>query len=655
MKYADLKSFIEEKHFNILKKAIDDYLKNNNIKKVFSVDSIHIETLNCKEKLENFDYSAYGILAAFMNLSYERVIIVMNVGISCVVFDINDSSKIDTRFFTANLKGDINNWYDSVKVYDVEETAIEKFVEGDIFNQFLLPDIDNNSLEIWADKITSSYIKNALYDGYSLPVHSIIWQLKMDIFEADLPENCLGRMYFRKSKATIYDRGDPRFPISKSENADIKPGTMLINKEMNFLGGESSQILTIAHEISHWYLHKNLFKLLELLDSDIEMFSCEEVPPQWNDKMDNFQKAHWYAEWQANELAIKIAMPRALVEEALQEAYKTSEETYKSKGEIIQETLGKISDLFSVPVWVGKQRLRQLEYDIFDGVHLNIDEAEYQPIYFTPGTLKANQTFIINRSDYDKIYNNNPNFAELIDNNKYIYLGHVVCMKKTKYIDLKNIAGKYCLMLSDYASEHADKCCIIFNLKSAADLKQPYEFYGQAYFNNNADSSRFTEYKYDSSYKHKQSDEEREKETQKSLKAMKEIRAIYNAFETDKYSSFALKLFYHMKRKNITVDNLSERSKLSVTTIEKYRTKKVKKIPIENVMAICIGLNLPELLCRQMIKTSGNALTNDDEGLAYELLLKGHTGKGENIDHWNEILSDLNIAPIPNKRGNVKK
>ena len=226
---------------------------------------------------------------------------------------------------------------------------------------------------------------------------------------------------------------DPRFSKCKFENDNIKPGTMLINKEMNFLGGEISQILTIAHEISHWYLHKKLFKLLELLDSDIEMFSCEKMPSHWDDKMDDFQKAHWYAEWQANELAIKVAMPSAIVKEALQEAYnEVSKKPYINKGYMIEETLEKLSDLFNVPTWVGKQRLRQLEYDIFDGVYLNIDGVDYQPIYFTPGTLKPNQTFIISRSDYDKIYNNNPNFAELIDNNKYIYLGHVVCMKKYK-------------------------------------------------------------------------------------------------------------------------------------------------------------------------------------------------------------------------------
>ena len=577
----------------------------------------------------------------------------MNVGISCVIFDINDNSKQETRFFTANLKGDINNWYGSVKVYDVEETVIEKLVEGDIFNQFLLPNIDKNSLEIWADKITSSYMENSLYHEYSLPVHSIIYELKIEILEADLPENCLGRMYFRESKATTYHMLDPRFSKCKFENDNIKPGTMLINKEMNFLGGEISQILTIAHEISHWYLHKKLFKLLELLVSDIEMFSCEKMPSHWDDKMDDFQKAHWYAEWQANELAIKVAMPSAIVKEALQEAYnEVSKKPYINKGYMIEETLEKLSDLFNVPTWVGKQRLRQLEYDIFDGVYLNIDGVDYQPIYFTPGTLKPNQTFIISRSDYDKIYNNNPNFAELIDNNKYIYLGHVVCMKNTKYIALKKRFGKYCLMLSDYALEHSDEFCLIFTLKSTNDLKQPYEFYGQAYFNNKADSSRFIEYTYDSNHEPKQSEDERKKETQASFNAIKEIKSIYNTLEADQYSTFASKLKYHMERKNIKVDDLSARSNLSNTTIEKYRNGNIKRIPIENVMAICIGLNLPEKLCCQMIKASGNTLMNDDEGLEYELLLRGHTGKDENIDHWNTILSDLGINPIPYKRGN---
>jgi len=68
VKYTNLKSFIEEKHSDILKEAIDDYLKNNNTKKAFSVDSIHIETLKCKEeRYENPAYSANGILAAFIN------------------------------------------------------------------------------------------------------------------------------------------------------------------------------------------------------------------------------------------------------------------------------------------------------------------------------------------------------------------------------------------------------------------------------------------------------------------------------------------------------------------------------------------------------------------------------------------------------------
>lgn len=83
---------------------------------------------------------------------------------------------------------------------------------------------------------------------------------------------------------------------------------MLISRDKYYLGTDGTQRLTIAHEIIHWYLHQKYFKLLALLDDQSDMMSCEVEPSRYEESMTMAQKAHWYAEWQANALAIRIAM-----------------------------------------------------------------------------------------------------------------------------------------------------------------------------------------------------------------------------------------------------------------------------------------------------------------------------------------------------------
>ena len=96
----------------------------------------------------------------------------------------------------------------------------------------------------------------------------------------------------------------------KKENEIIEPGTMLISRDKYYLGSDGTQRLTIAHEIIHWYLHQKYFKLLALLDDQSDMMSCEVEPSRYEESMTMAQKAHWYAEWQANALALRIAMPQ---------------------------------------------------------------------------------------------------------------------------------------------------------------------------------------------------------------------------------------------------------------------------------------------------------------------------------------------------------
>lgn len=592
-KYPDLKSYLQANYIELFTNEIQKFVDNNYDGGGFH--SINVLSL-LKHKIENVKVEALTCHDA------PGPIVNMDVGLSADIVDLGlGTQKYEadrhTRWFTVYLEGILRDGLVDVKVLDVKEFHNGGFEKENALDQFLVPYIYTASLEEIADDFTDFYCSDAIYDEYMLPVPHILQALEIDFYLADLPDNCFGRMYFRKSKATVYEK-NPMFGEVKSEDYEIKPGTMLINRQKFYLGNDGTHRLTAAHEIIHWYLHQKYFQLLALLDDQSEMMSCEVEPSRFEDSMTMAQKAHWYAEWQANALALRIAMPRHFMVQAMKEAYDASE-PYHYKGELVEDMLKRVAMLFDVPRFAAKQRARQLDWDVADGAFVYVDGTWHQPFYFPEGTLDLHQTFVIDKKGFDKIYSNNADFAELIDSGKYLYLGYVVCINDPKFVKARIIGSRVELTLSNYACEHADECCLIFSFRSTSyinGIQDKYEFYGESYLSKEVKGENYVEHYYDPNFNFNclQKAEELNKEIAIILKAQEEEDNVFLEMQQKRLTTFGETLEYHRNRKNhITLEQLAERSGLSVTTIKNYRSGKSVP-PIENVMAVCIGLNLPK-------------------------------------------------------------
>lgn len=582
-KYPDLKSYLQENYIELFTSEIQKFVDGN-----FDGGGFHsINVLSLlKHKIENVEVKALTCHDA------PGPIVKMDVGLSADIVELGLGTKEyeadrKCRWFTVYLQGILRDGLVDVQVLDVKEFHNGKFEKESALDQFLVPYIYTATLEETADDFTEFYCCDAVYDGYKLPVAHILDAFEIKYYLADLPDNCFGRMYFRRATATVYETV-PYVGEVKKENEIIEPGTMLISRDKYYLGSDGTQRLTIAHEIIHWYLHQKYFKLLALLDDQSDMMSCEVEPSRYEESMTMAQKAHWYAEWQANALAIRIAMPLALMRDAFAEISAT-EDKNQFPGDIVENALCKIAEMFDVPKFAAKQRARQLGLEAADGAFLYVDRRWYEPFVFENGNLDQHQTYVIDRAGYERIYNNNADLAQLIDSGKYIYLGYVVCINDPKYITVDFIGNRAELKLSDYAREHADECCLKFSFKSTSYLREMQ---------------------------------------QKRLNAFWEV------------------LTYHMDRKNITVEQLAERSELSDTTIKNYRAGK-KTPPIENVMAVCIGLNLPRVYSEHLLKTCSYTLGNSPRDRAYNLCLDYSEGT---ITQWNMILEKCHQPGIPDRR-----
>ncbi len=646
-KYPDLKSYLQANYLDLMQQAVQRFVDSSYDGSGFH--SINVLSL-CSHEVQNLEVKA---LTCHDDIGPR---VKMDVGVSADIVELGLGTKRyeadrKHRWFTVYLRGNLINGLSGVEVLDTKEFYNGKFQKDNALDQFLVPYIYSASLEENADDFTEFYCDGADYDGYKLPIEHLFEEFDIKRFLADLPDSCFGRMYFRKANVIVYET-DPDTGELVPVEKEIEPGTMLISRSKYFLGDDGTQLLTIAHEIMHWHLHKKYFQLLALLDDEMDMMSCEVEPSCYDDSMTIAQRAHWYAEWQANALAIRIAMPIALLKKAFAEISVT-EDKEQFPGDIVENALRRIAKMFDVPIFAAKQRARQVGIEAADGAFVYVDGKWHEPFVFENGNLGPKQTYVIDRVSYEKLYRNNSDFAEIIDSGRYVYLGYVVCINDPKYIVVDFSGGGAKLKLSDYARENANECCLKFDLRSTSYLREvqdKYEFYGESYLSKEVKADYYVEHTYDKYFNHKcvQTAEQIAKEVAAYNAAQDQEKQVRKEMASQGCDTFAESLKYHMKRKNVKVEELAERSGLSDTTIKNYRSGTIPYPPIENVMAVCIGLNLHRPYCIDLLGTANYQINNDEpRSRAYRFLLDYTDGT---LEQWNMILDQFGQQRIPNQR-----
>ena len=89
----------------------------------------------------------------------------------------------------------------------------------------------------------------------------------------------------------------------------------------------------------------------------------------------------------------------------------------------------------------------------------------------------------------------------------------------------------------------------------------------------------------------------------------------------DMPNSFPKALCYVMKLSGFTKEALAYESKVSESTIGRYRTGKVKHYSEKNVVALCVAMHLPPWLSFELIAKAGFSWAATREQQAYLMVL----------------------------------
>lgn len=542
-------------------------------------------------------------------------------------------------WFSISFTGILRCGLNMVTITSVGEYSKERFSKEDALSQYLIPYVYSKDLDAHAEKFLKKYCPKALDAPMPLPIKEVLEAMCLTVHHAPLPDGVFGRTYFNNATVDIYDRD--RNVVS----ADIEEGTILVDPDVFFMRNIGSVNNTIIHECVHWDKHYKFFELQKLINPELTSISCAVVEEYKKGAGGLTEELAWM-EWQANAIAPKILIPAKTGRAKLNEILNTLTRAFSSsssRAAIMELAISEFADFFKVSTMAAKIRAIELGFDQAAGVFNYVDGQYYPPFSFTKGTLKKNQTFIIDRNNaiVESLFN--PTLVEDFKAGRFIHAGGMIVINDPKYVTVQNERAE----LTEYALAHVDECCLVFDRTTRISSHYDDSFYRICFLCRDADSKSFVEAKYNPR-------ECKNEDVQKRAREMTTIAAEAKRVSdilADAPSSFCGTLDYHVKRRGYTNEKMEERTGISSRMIQDYRNKKDAKPTLQSVLALCIGLNLHPSFSYDLIAKAGyNIMIASEEFLIYRYLIEHH--HMENIFMWNAKLQDAGISQQLPKNGN---
>ena len=627
-------AYLEEQYYDPMFKRLKSYIfqKRGGL-------SLHTSLVPDPSYFELDDFHVMGV--SFKETKDDSIL--FNVAIQADVI-VKGRTKYDLEediayaWFSISFTGILRHGLHQVSITSISEYNKERFDKEDTLSKFLVPYVYSEDLDTHAEEFLKKYCPKALESPMPLPIQEVLEALGLTVYYAPLPDNTFGMTYFNNATVEIYDK-DRNIVF-----ADITEGTILVNPDVFFMRNIGSENNTIIHECVHWDKHRKFFELQKIIDPEKSALSCAVVEDYKKETDDLNEELKWI-EWQANAIAPKILIPAKTGRTKLTEILNTltCASSSASRAAIMELAIRKFADFFNVSMMAAKIRAIELGFDQAAGVFNYVDGRYYPPFSFTKGSLKKDQTFIIDMKNAIVESRLNTSLVEDCNAGRFIHAGGMMVINDPKYIVVQNEQAE----LTEYALAHADECCLVFDRTTKISSHYDDSFYRICFLCRDADSKSFVEAKFNPKEGKNEDVQKRAREMTAIAAESKRLADILAKAPT----SFCDTLDYHIKRLDFTNEKLEERSCISVRTIQDYRHKRDANPTLHSVLALCIGLNLHPIFSYDLISKAGhNIMVASEECIMYRYLIDNH--HMENIHMWNAKLQDAGIRQQLPKNGN---
>ena len=463
-----------------------------------------------------------------------------------------------------------------------------------MLSSYLVPILRKDEVEQGAEELLLRYCPNALADQreHDACLLAARMGLRVERYPLYRRKGTLSMLFFCDGEILAEKQDEEGRGLDAPYAVTIQAGAIVINT--NAVHKDCCQ-LEIYHECIHYDWHYMFFRLQDMHNSDVNTLRTRRVVLQDNRVPAN--PLRWM-EWQARCGSFGLMMPLKMMKQLVGQEWTRRAALHHHAGQMFEGIARTIAADYNLPRFRVRARLLQMGHIAAKGALNFVDGHYIEPFAFSAGNGDGNTTFVISRKEILSIYRLNNSFRQQMQSGQYIYADGHLCINDSRFVQLTEKG----LRLTPWANAHVDQCCLRFN-----SIYEPCGVADYCFGAMNSDEAYNQHYLTFAQEKGHSGSKEQ-------LTAMTKLIA-------ELPHAFPDALIYLMKRAHLTIEALEEKAGISARTISRMRTLERRDYSLDQVIAICIALQLPPWLSREMIARAGYLLRPIKQHQAYQLVL----------------------------------
>lgn len=453
----------------------------------------------------------------------------------------------------------------------------------------LVPYIKKTDFDRVAENILRKYCPKALLQPMELDPEELAKKMGLTVRMENITKDgsIFGRTFFYDCDAELYNP-----ETDEMYSVPVKAGTIMVDRQAYFMYAIGASHNTIVHECVHWELHKKPIALARLYNNSLSSIGCEVV----GGIAGNTRESLDWMEWQANNLAPKIQMPKDMFKkyvDGLITKYRREMKEYDII-DVIEPIISEISLNFGVSKTAAKIRLLEIGRTEAQGAFIYVD-GEHIPPHKASVPLEVNQTYAIGAQDAAIQAIMDPKLNAVLGSGKYQYVESHYVLNHSRYLEY-DIVGN--IHLTHYARNHMDECCILFDLSVKSKVGERY--HSECFLNReNVGAIIDFEVKYHEGYENSTAD----KQDKAMDKYMDWAMELQKCLVWGNYAESIKKI---MKEIDVTAAELGRRTGLNEATIRRNLSE--EHFNLNTFLLILFGLHLPYQISDALIEMAPQKL-----------------------------------------------
>ena len=536
-----------------------------------------------------------------------------------------DDFDLFNKWFLLCCSGDLECSLDDFSIREISLYS-QKNKNPQPLSDSLVPYIKREQLDAVANDFLQRHYPEVLKTPKALEPETLAEKMGLEVELRDITKDLsvFGQIFFHDSEAEFYDPDS-----DECINTSAKARTIFVDPKAYFLRNLGAVNNTIVHECVHWDKHRKAFELERLHNSSVSKIKCQVAG---GIKNSNKEATDWM-EWQANSLAPRIQMPLAMFKTKAFEFIKL----YRRQSgtteliDVMEPVIDALATFFCVSRISAKIRMIDAGYEEAIGTFTYLDGRYIKPHGFQKGSLKRNQTFSISAIDAAIQSMTNPELDAIVKDGSYQYVDAHFVLNHPKYLE-QDLLGN--TRLTDYARNHMDECCIIFDLSINSVVKERY--HSECFLNRDETSNISFSIKYGGGYEHST--------VEKKAKLLADELAENSRMYSELPTSYTSSLRMVRKWRNVTFKELEERTMLSERTIRRIVNGE-EQGSINSLILICLGLHLPPEISNHIISNSPVSLNLTNPNHQWYHFVLTHLS-GQTLDEIRTFLQQHGAEPL---------